>query len=284
VRLLLTNDDGIASPGLHALGARLFHLGYDLVVAAPDHDMSGASAAIGRLHADEHIDVKRAPIPGVEGLEAFAVAGPPGLAAMVGRLGAFGEPPDVVVSGINTGLNTGHSVLHSGTVGAALTAANFGGSGLAVSVEPTDPWYFDTACDYAVAALAWLVEHAPTCTVLNLNVPGRPRDDVLGLRWAKLDRFGSVRAAVTEADASGVQIEFRDTGATLDRESDTALVAQGYATLTAIAGITEAQVELPPRAEAPAPRVERSLETVPRHNGVTVPAPPLHVTGRDRVR
>ena len=62
MRLLLTNDDGIASPGLHALGAHLFKLGYDLVVAAPDHDMSGASAAIGRLHADEHIDVKRSPI------------------------------------------------------------------------------------------------------------------------------------------------------------------------------------------------------------------------------
>lgn len=278
MRLLLTNDDGIASPGLHALAAHLYQLGYDVVVAAPDHDMSGASAAIGRLHADEHIDVTRAPIPGADGLESFAIAGPPGLAAMVGRLGAFGDPPDIIVSGINTGLNTGHSVLHSGTVGAALTAANFGGSGLAVSIEPTDPWHFDTACDYAAAALAWLIDHAPTCTVLNLNVPGRPRDEVLGLRWAKLDRFGSVRAAVTESDASGVQLEFRDTGATLDPESDTALVAQGYATLTAIAGVTETEIDLR-SADAPAPNVERSLETVPRRGGATIPSPPLRVNG-----
>jgi 5'-nucleotidase len=277
VRLLLTNDDGIASPGLHALGAHLFTLGYDVVVAAPDHDMSGAGAAIGRLHADEHIDVRRAPIPEAEELEAFAIAGPPGLAAMVGRLGAFGDPPDVVVSGINTGLNTGHSVLHSGTVGAALTAANFGGSGLAVSIEPTDPWHFATACDYAAAALAWLIDHAPTCTVLNLNVPGRPRNEVVGLRWAKLDRFGSVRAAVVDSDATGVQLEFRDTGATLDPDSDTALVAQGYATLTAISGVSETEVEMRP-AEAPEPRVERSLERVPRRDSVTIPAPPLHVS------
>ena len=124
---------------------------------------------------------------------------------MAGRLGAFGDPPDIVVSGINAGLNTGHSVLHSGTVGAALTAQNFGSSALAVSTEPTDPWHWDTACEYAEAAISWLVANAPASTVLNLNVPGRPRDEVLGLRWAQLDRFGSVRAATYDSER-GLQI------------------------------------------------------------------------------
>jgi len=277
VRILLTNDDGITSPGLHALAAHLHTLGYDVVVAAPQHDMSGSSASIGRLHADEHIDVTRVPIPGVDGLEGYAVAGPPGLTAMVGRLGGFGEPPAVVVSGINTGLNTGHSVLHSGTVGAALTAANFGGSGLAVSIEPTDPWHFDTACEYAAAALRWLVDSAPGCTVLNLNVPGRPRDEVAGLRWATLDRFGSVRAAV-ESDEERLQIEFRDTGATLEPESDTALVSQGYATLTTITGVSAVPVDTR-EVEQPKTRVERSIESVPASGRIDMHTQPLHLTG-----
>jgi len=54
---------------------------------------------------------------------------------LAARLGGFGDPPDIVVSGINPGCNTGRAVLHSGTVGAALTAANFGGRGLAVSID-----------------------------------------------------------------------------------------------------------------------------------------------------
>jgi 5'-nucleotidase len=276
---LLTNDDGVHSPGLHALARHLRALSYDLVVAAPQVDMSGASAAIGRLHADEHIDVTRVPIPGVDDVEGFAVAGPPGLAAMAARLGAFGDPPDIVVSGINTGLNTGHSVLHSGTVGAALTAQNFGGSGLAVSIEPTEPWQWGTACEYAAATLKWMIDQAPDCTVVNLNVPGRPRDEVLGLRWARLDRFGSVRAAVAESSASGLQIEFRETGAKLEPESDTALVMEGYATLTTITGVDEVAVtpEAPRGVERP--QVERSVQEVPRHGDVEVPTQPLHLTG-----
>jgi hypothetical protein len=122
-----------------------------------------------------------------------------------------------------------------------------------------------------------MIESAPDCTVLNLNVPGRTRDDVLGLRWAKLDRFGSVRAAVAESGANGLQIEFRDTGATLDPESDTALVAGGYATLTTIIGVDEVLVE--PREPGPKPRVERSIEPVPHPSEIDVPMQPLHLTG-----
>jgi 5'-nucleotidase len=283
MRLLLTNDDGIRSPGLHALARYLHEHDHEVVVAAPQEDVSGASAAIGRLHADEHIDVTRVPVPGVDGLEGFAVAGPPGLAAMAARLGAFGDPPDVVVSGINTGLNTGHSTLHSGTVGAILTAQNFGGSGLAVSIEPTDPWHWQTACEYAAAALKWLHEQAPAGTALNLNVPGRAPESVLGLKWARLDQFGSVRAAVAEAGAEGLQVQFRDTGAELDPESDTALVEQGYATLTTIVGVSEVTVEARPPGAPDAPvQVERSIERVPGRT-VEVPLRSLDLTGaRDR--
>ena len=201
---------------------------------------------------------------------------------MAARLGAFGDPPDIVVSGINTGLNTGHSILHSGTVGAVLTAQNFGGSGLAVSIEPTEPWHWETACEYALASLHWLREQAPPGTALNLNVPGHAPEAVLGLRWARLDQFGSVRAAIAETGADGLQVQFSQTGAELDPESDTALVEEGYATLTTIVGVSEVAIE-PHPAGAPEGQVERSVERVPAPGAVEVPALPLDLTGaRDR--
>ncbi|HEX6236859.1 MAG TPA: 5'/3'-nucleotidase SurE [Acidimicrobiales bacterium] len=135
MRVLVTNDDGVESPGLHELAQSLAACGHDLVVAAPDRDMSGSSAAIGQVHIDEHIDAEPAELPGLDGVPAYAVDGPPGLCVFAARLGGFGPPPDLIVSGINPGANTGRAVLHSGTVGAALTAASFGCRGIAVSLD-----------------------------------------------------------------------------------------------------------------------------------------------------
>jgi 5'-nucleotidase len=135
MRVLVTNDDGIDAPGLHALARALAEDGRDVVVVAPDCDMSGSGAAIGQVHLDQSIDARRVGLPGLDGVPAYALAGAPGLCVLAARLAGFGPPPDVVVSGINPGCNTGRAVLHSGTVGAALTAANFGVRGLAVSID-----------------------------------------------------------------------------------------------------------------------------------------------------
>ena len=158
---------------------------------------------------------------------AWAVAGPPGLCTLAARLGAFGAEPDLVVSGINAGLNTGRAILHSGTVGAALTAQNFGAKGLAVSVDAKEPWRWDTAATIALEVLDLLVE-APARSVLNLNVPALPRADVRGVRWARLAAFGAVRAAIGEATHDGaLQIELRATDEVLPPDTDTALCDGG---------------------------------------------------------
>jgi 5'-nucleotidase len=239
VRVLVTNDDGIAAAGLHVLAAYLEKTDHEVIVAAPDRDMSGTGASIGVLHAGATIEVRRVEIPGC-GLEAWSVAGPPGLCAIAGRLGAFGEPPDIVVSGINAGLNTGRAILHSGTVGAALTAQNFGAKGLAVSVSDSDPWQWETAASFALDVLDTLVA-APPRSVLNLNVPALPRTDVKGIRWARLAAFGAVRAAIAEAEREGqLQVELRAIEQQLPDDTDTALCEAGYAALTAIVGIAEA--------------------------------------------
>jgi 5'-nucleotidase len=306
MKVLVTNDDGVASPGLHALARSLVEQGHDVIVVAPDREMSGSAAAIGQVHVDEGIDAERIELPGLDGVPAYALAGPPGLCVLTARLGGFGEPPELVVSGINPGCNTGRAVLHSGTVGAALTAANFGCRGLAVSIDvstlhlheaggparaPADatdpggaavgtgrtltvgdgqqaraevvesvevgddpgarrrlrdvsgvafdrPAQWETAAAVAASACAWLAD-APPCTVLNLNVPNVPFALLAGARSATLAPFGTVRSAVVEAapDGGRLQVEFRPTEAELPPESDTAVVADGFVAVTALAGI-----------------------------------------------
>jgi 5'-nucleotidase len=238
-RVLVTNDDGIESAGLHVLAAALDRAGYEVTVIAPDRDRSGIGAAIGLVHADQHLDVEKVEIPGCDGIAAYAIDGPPGLCVCAGRLGAFGDPPDIVVSGVNPGCNTGRAILHSGTVGAALTAQSFGCSALAVSVGVSDEWRFDTAARVALDVLPLLLD-APARSVLNLNVPARSYDDVLGVRWARLAAFGSVRAAIAETGDRRLQFELRATGVAPPPDSDQGLVDAGFASLTTIVGVAEA--------------------------------------------
>ena len=239
VRLLLTNDDGIQSIGLHVLATHLADAGHEVVVVAPNADWSGAAASLGRLDPREKVDVERVEIPGAPAIEAWALAGPPALTVLSTRLGAFGAEPDLVVSGINAGLNTGRAVLHSGTVGAALTAQNFGWSGLAISSQWSDPFHWETAARFAVEVLDLFVD-APARSVLNLNVPARPYDEVLGLRWARLAPFGEVQAAMDGAASGGLQFDLCPTDEPFDPDTDSGTVLEGYAAITALVGVVEA--------------------------------------------
>ena len=257
--ILVTNDDGVSSPGIHAIAASLADAGEDVLVVAPCDDLSGASASIGRLQPDAPVEIVRTGLAGAPDIPAVGIRGSPALAVLAARLGAFGEPPDVVVSGINAGLNTGHSILHSGTVGAVLTAQNFGGSGLALSIEPSEPWYWDSACAIAHVALGML-RRRPGRTAFNVNVPARPVDELTELRWATLDRFGTVRAAIASSTERSLQFEYRETGSDLDPACDTALVEAGFATITSLIGVSALDPEAEPEAITP---VERAVHVSP---------------------
>lgn len=192
MRILVSNDDGIDSVGLHVLARRLQDVG-EVVVVAPDSEYSGASAAFGAIHLMRP-DVRRVSIDGID--EAWSVAGPPALCVMFARLGAFGDPFDIVVAGINPGANVGRSVYHSGTVGAALTGRNGGIHGIAVSQHVDagsiegQAWdvmlenqLWDTAAEVAATAVIGLAKEPPAEPILlNLNVPNLPLDQVKGWR------------------------------------------------------------------------------------------------------
>jgi 5'-nucleotidase len=262
--VLLTNDDGIESPGLHALAAALHALRHEVIVVAPQEDMSGVGAAIGRIRPDQRIDTRPASIPGAPDVTAYSLAGPPGLAVMAACVSAFGARPELVVTGINAGPNTGHACLHSGTVGAALTAATWGISALATSAGVSDPMYWETACGLIDEPLG-LLARLPAGTVLNLNAPACPLEKVRGVRWAALDRSGRFRVALVETSDRWLQMEYRTSEHRLDPDCDTALLEQGYATLTAIEGISEVPYEDLAERE-PVPPVEALIAEVPGDN------------------
>jgi 5'-nucleotidase len=196
VRILVTNDDGIDSEGLHALARSLQGLG-DVVVVAPDTEYSGASASVGALQRMQP-EVHRQRLDDIG--EAWAVTGPPALCVMFARLGAFGPPFDLVVAGINPGANVGRAVYHSGTVGAALTARLGGVSGVAVSQAVKDfgvegqGWdemlegqQWETAASVARSVVGAIQAAPPEDPiVVNVNVPNVNLADVRGWRSTPL--------------------------------------------------------------------------------------------------
>ena len=238
-RVLVTNDDGIESEGLQVLARHLAGAGHQVVVVAPDRDYSGSSSALGGFGPDVALAVRRVAIAGLDTDESWALEGPPALTVVAAMLGGFGDRPDVVASGINAGLNTGRSVLHSGTVGAALTAQNFGLSALAVSVASAEEWHWDTAASIAVETLP-LVLAGPARSTVNLNVPGTARSEVRGTRWARLAPFGAVRASVTSRNDESLQFELVATDAEPDPDTDQGTVDAGWASLTTLIGVAEA--------------------------------------------
>src|SRR5690348_2886932 len=130
MRVLVTNDDGLSAPGLRALAAAVVREGHDVTVIAPVDDRSGAGTGLAFDRAAP-LSVRREMVAELPGVPFIGVDGTPALAVLLARLEAFAPRPFCVVSGINFGANTGRAILHSGTVGAALTAAAMGMSGLA---------------------------------------------------------------------------------------------------------------------------------------------------------
>lgn len=237
MRALLTNDDGIDSEGLQILARAIEAAGFEVVIVAPSFDASGTGASLGHISRDRPIHYEQRQIKGLKG-DAFALDGPPALCTITSHLEAFGPRPDVVISGPNLGLNTGRSVLHSGTVGAALAAQNFGIKGLAVSLAVSDPWHFDTACRYTVDLLGPLMK-APDRCVLNLNVPALPYNETRGLRWGGLAEFGSVRSQVVDQDENKLFFDLVEIAYEPPKDSDLGLVNAGFAAVTALHGTCE---------------------------------------------
>ncbi len=251
-RVLVTNDDGIAAPGIRWLAQAAADRGHDVTVAAPRQESSGTSAALTAVTVEGRVAIERTTLGDVP---ALAVAASPSYITMLAALGAFGPVPDVVLSGVNRGANAGHGILHSGTVGAALTAAMNGIRAMAVSLDVLSPAagstasggaaiaaldtvddetrHWGTAADVACRLLPWLLSAADR-TVLNINVPDVPADELPGVRQATLAPFGQVQMAVAESGHDYVRVAMEESGARRIPGTDLAWLAEGYAVVTPV--------------------------------------------------
>jgi 5'-nucleotidase len=261
MRVLVTNDDGIAAPGIRWLARVAAERGLDVVVAAPREEASGSSAAMSVVEREGRVLIEDHRLDGLEGVPAFGVAASPGFIALIATHGAFGPPPDVVLSGVNRGANAGRAVLHSGTVGAALTAAANGCRGMAVSLDVLSAVPATAASGGAAVAASAVVDDEvrnwataarvavdllPVLTgaaresVLNVNAPDRPYEELLGVRRGTLATFGQVQITLAESGHGFIRTALEESGQPVEPGTDLGWLNAGYASVTAIRALTEA--------------------------------------------
>jgi 5'-nucleotidase len=162
VKILVSNDDGVSAPGLHQLATALRRLG-EVHICAPEGARSGASSSL-TLYSPLHVTEL--------GPRCWSVSGNPADAVKLAITELLGGRPDIVVSGINNGLNCGSNVLYSGTVAAALEGAQAGILSFAVSRKVASNDNYRAEARIAARIIATL-SGAPSGgnTVYNINIP-----------------------------------------------------------------------------------------------------------------
>jgi 5'-nucleotidase len=182
MRILLTNDDGIHAPGLYALWQELSRQ-HEVTVVAPDRERSAVSHSI-TLDKPLRIDEQR-----INGAIFHAVTGKPADCVKLGLKLLFKKPPDLVISGINRGSNTGINVIYSGTVAAAAEGMVSGIPSMAVSLCSFQAKDFTPAAIY-IARIADEVASRPfpRWSILNVNIPNLPLDQIKGVKRTRMGK------------------------------------------------------------------------------------------------
>ena len=186
LNIMVVNDDGITSRGLREL-VNTLRTKANIYVSAPDGEHSGASQSI---TITEPIRVYDFDYEGAEA--AYAVTGTPTDCVKAGLqfYKERGVKMDMVYSGINIGSNFGKDTLYSGTIGAAMEAALSNVRAVAVSVDSHSATHFETACEAALAVVDKSMNELTPDTILNINAPDLPPEEVKGIRYTALgNRF-----------------------------------------------------------------------------------------------
>ncbi len=170
MNILISNDDGVYSPGIRALAEAMNSLGR-VTIVAPDRDRSGASNSLTLAHPLR---------PRMIEPDVWSVDGTPTDCVHLALTGLLDFKPDIVISGINHGANMGDDVLYSGTVAAATEGRSLGFPAIALSMDAHEPQHLITAGNAARILVQSIVSHPlPPDTLLNVNIPDRPWGEIL---------------------------------------------------------------------------------------------------------
>ena len=230
--VLLTNDDGIHSPGLLAVKRAVERIA-EVVVIAPDHNWSAAGHAK-TLHKPLRIDETTLP----DGGRAYVTTGAPSDCVAIAALGFLDHLPDLVISGINYGYNLGDDLTYSGTVTAAMEGVIAGIRSIAVSTDRVPDMVFEPAAETVARIASQLISSdLPPRTLLNINVPPLPAGQIKGLCLTRLGRRIYHDILIPRQDPYGRNyywIGGQPPEGIMDEGTDIWAVANGYVSVTPI--------------------------------------------------
>ena len=193
MKILISNDDGYRARGIVALATELVEFG-EVTIVAPERNRSGASNS---LTLDNPIRATR-----IDG--GYFVDGTPTDCVHLALTGLLTEEPDVVVAGVNAGANLGDDVIYSGTVAAAMEGRFLGLPAVAVSLVLNGARHFATAARVTRVLLTDIVNSPiPADTILNVNVPDIPFEDLEGIEVTRLGHRHKAEGVVRTKDPRG---------------------------------------------------------------------------------
>src|SRR5919202_1366618 len=231
--ILVTNDDGVDSPGLSALARTLKNV-EAVCVIAPNRNWTAAGHT---KTLDRPLRVTEIRLPGTR-QSAYSSDGSPSDCVALGFLGLAPERPRLVVSGINTGPNMGSDITYSGTVSAAMEGVVSGVPAIAVSLADYYEWDFRYAASFA-ARLDRRVLRAglESDVLLNVNVPSGARKDIKGVKVTRLGRREYNDQLIRRKDPLGRDyfwIGGAPPGGAGEPGTDLHAVAEGYVSVTPV--------------------------------------------------
>lgn len=234
MNILISNDDGYFSKGIHCLKESLLRAGYSVFLVAPDRDYSACGMSI----------TLRAPVTVREITEnEYAVSGTPVDCVGIALGGLLETPIDIVISGINNGANFSDDVFYSGTVAAAMEARRLQLPSIAVSIPNTQPKHYETAASVVNELIQRLpsLPNSRELAFLNVNVPDLSLDELKGLKATTLGRRNSPMPHREEISDKGVKHcwlggvgDFVAEQDSADMMCDHQCVEQGFASITPI--------------------------------------------------
>ncbi|MEH6455715.1 MAG: 5'/3'-nucleotidase SurE [Cocleimonas sp.] len=233
MKILLSNDDGFIAPGINLLRDGLSEIA-DVLTVTPDRDRSASSNS---LTLDRPLRLTE------RGENFYSSNGTPTDCVHLALTGLYeNDEPDLVVSGINAGPNMGDDVIYSGTVAAAMEGRNLGLPAIAVSMTSFNPEHYASG----VKAVLHLLEDLPdlefvkddsVATILNVNVPDLPWDQIKGFKATRLGKRHAAEPVIKTQDPRGKDIywvgpagEAADTG----EGTDFSATQEGYVSVTPI--------------------------------------------------
>lgn len=247
LRILLTNDDGYEAVGIRAMGGALRDAGHQVTLIAPANNQSAQGMAL----TLSDVRLQKA----ADGI--YFVTGSPATAVLLGLSTVYeGNPPDLVISGINDGANIGSGTVLSGTVGAAVTASRVASQrvpAIAVSTDRVAPreavdsasnlQHFASVAEFVARLLPRLqVERCKTSgfwpggVVLNINYPGNEPQNVRGVWVATQDPMPFANLLYVLKQDGSYEMKFQRTSMRRNSGVDTYFFSQGMITITPLTG------------------------------------------------